>query len=92
MKKEDRHKAEGAFTIAVKNLKWFYLLVRGLGRWKLFQKCTKIFLLDLVQIQSHPGTAEKKNTLVSICDGDFINKASNTKQHIPILRSLFLHV
>lgn len=41
--------------------KLFYLLVRGLGRWRLFQKCTKIFLLDLVQIQSHPGTAEKIN-------------------------------
>ena len=40
--------------------KLLYLLVRGLGRWRRFRKCTKIFLLDLVQIQSHPGTAEKK--------------------------------
>jgi len=91
LKKKDRHEAEGAFTIAVKNLKRFYLLVRGLGRWRLFQKCTKIFLLDLVQIQSHPGTAgkKKKERLVSICDGDFVNKASNIKQHITKFKITF---
>ena len=64
--------------------------MRGLGRWRLFQKCTKIFLLDLVQIQSHPGTAgKKKKRLVSIRDGDFVNKASNTKQHITKFKITF---
>lgn len=33
-------------------------LVRGLSRWRLLWKCTNIFLLDLVQIQSHLGTAK----------------------------------
>ena len=58
--------------------------MRGLGRWRLFQKCTKIFLLDLVQIQSHPGTAGKKiNILINIYDGDLVRKESDTKQRIP---------
>jgi len=35
-----------------------YLLETGLNRWRQFLKCTKIFLLDLVQIQIHPGTTE----------------------------------
>lgn len=40
--------------------KRFHLLARGLGRLRLFRKCTKIFLLDLVQTQSHPGTVGKE--------------------------------
>lgn len=73
-------------------IKLSYLLARGLGRWRLFQKCTKIFLLDLVQIQSHPGTAEKNkyiNRLISIHRGDLVNKASDAKQHITKFKTTF---
>lgn len=80
-------KAEGWRSLQNRHqeFKSFYLLARDLGRWRLFQKCTKIFLLDLVQIQSHPGTAGKKNKqinkLIKINDGDLINMAMDTKQH-----------
>ena len=32
---------------------------------------------------------KKKERLVSICDGDFVNKASNTKQHITKFKITF---